>query len=217
MAGDQPIVCGQHIDTPDGHRVVINDLRLFVHDIRLRDADGARAPLVLAEGPFQTSTLALLDFEDGCRNGTAATHRSLEGVSRVRRPRSLEMTLGVPTLQNHADPTRAEGPLSATSMHWTWKGGYKFLRLDYTRDGVPARVHLGSTGCAGTIGAPEGCRRGNRARVSAELPITLDVMALVESGGCMAGAAEPGCRAVFEALGLEPSTGASVASAPAFR
>jgi uncharacterized repeat protein (TIGR04052 family) len=215
--GEHPITCGQ--PTPGG--LTVHDLRLFVHDPRLTAADGVTVPLSLTPGPFQTDTIAMLDFEDGCTNGTPQTHTALTGTAPPGTYTALSFVLGVPLAENHANPATAEGPLSATALHWTWQGGYKFLRLDFSRDGERHRVHLGSTGCRGEIGAPEGCDRENRASVTVPLrpggSVILDVAALTAAGGCMAGADEPGCGPVFSALGLDPASGRSLGSAVIFR
>ena len=215
--GPDPVVCGQ----PDSSGRTVHDLRLFVHDLQLIDASGKRFPLTLTPGPFQTDTVAMLDFEDGCDNGTSPTHTTLSGTAPVGDYTALSLALGLPADLNHANPATAAGPLSATSMHWSWQGGYKFLRLDYSTGAVRAKVHIGSTGCKGEIGAPEGCRRDNRAVFTVPLKagelITVDVATLVGEGDCMAGADEAGCVAPFSALGLDLIGGRSAGSGRFFR
>ncbi|MFT5681386.1 MAG: putative repeat protein (TIGR04052 family) [Myxococcota bacterium] len=207
VEGEHPLKCGE--PTPTGLRVY--DLRLFVHDLKLTADDGTTVPLTLTPGPFQTETVAMLDFEDGCSNGTPQTHTALTGTVPPGVYTALSMVVGVPFVDNHANPAKAEGPLSATSMHWTWTGGYKFLRLDYVREDGRKRVHLGSTGCKGEIGAPEGCLRENRAVVTLPMrpgvPIAFDVAGLTGAGGCMGGDDELDCAPVFEALGMDLVSG----------
>lgn len=42
------------------------DFRLYVHDIRLIDADGEEVPVeLMQDGVWQVENVALLDFEDG--------------------------------------------------------------------------------------------------------------------------------------------------------
>lgn len=215
--GTHPIRCGE--PTPTG--LTVYDLRLFLHGLTLTAEDGAQVPLALTPGPFQTETVAMLDFEDGCSNGTPQTHTVLTGAAPAGTYTALSMVLGVPFAENHANPAKASGPLSATAMHWTWQGGYKFLRLDYVRRDGRKRVHLGSTGCRGEIGAPEGCSRENRATVTLPLrpgePLVLDVAALTTAGGCMGGEDEPDCAPVFEALGMDPAAGKPVRDATIFQ
>ncbi|MFT4977965.1 MAG: putative repeat protein (TIGR04052 family) [Myxococcota bacterium] len=217
VEGAHPITCGQR--TPEG--LTVSDLRLFVHDVALIPASGAPVPLTLTPGPFQTATVAMLDFEDGCDNGTPPTHTTLTGTAPAGDYTGVTFTLGVPYAENHSDPSRATGPLSATSMHWTWLGGYKFLRLDYARDNHRGKTHLGSTGCRGEIGDPQGCARDNRP--TASLPwrpgqtLTLDIAGLIGSEDCMAGEDEPGCAGVFRALGLDLRTGQAARPSEIFR
>jgi uncharacterized repeat protein (TIGR04052 family) len=217
VEGSHAIQCGE--PTPTGLRVY--DLRLFVHDLTLTTADGSTVPMVLTPGPFQTESVAMLDFESGCSNGTPLTHTTLIGAAPAETFTALSMVVGVPLAANHANPATAAGPLSATAMHWTWQGGYKFLRLDYVRGDGRKRVHLGSTGCQGEIGAPEGCARENRATVSLPLkpgePVILDVAALTTAAGCMGGDDEPDCAPIFAALGMDLTAGKPVRDADIFR
>lgn len=213
--------------TGDGSE--ISTLAFFVHDVRLLDSEGARHAVVLnGDGIWQTEGVALLDFEDGtavCRNGTPGTRTVIEGTvsSRLQSVAGIEFSVGVPFALNHEDPAKAVGPLAGTRMHWSWRGGYKFLRMDgRAADGGGFRIHVGSTGCEGRITDIHSCKRPNVARVSIapfdprSQAVVVDLDRLLDGGqgaaetvatGCMAEAEEPGCAAVFSVLGLGRTSG----------
>jgi len=199
------------------------DLRLFVSNFQLIRGDGSTETLRLdADGRFTTKTTALLDFEDGsgsCSNGNELLNTRVQGRVKRGSYERLRFDIGVPFAENHADPMRAEAPLTTTSMHWGWQGGYKFLRLDALTDSKPIKIHLGSTGCQGTIGHISACSNPNRAQV--ELPLKsppatsvvfdfgriIEQLLAVESPDCMGEADDAGCAPVFEGLGLSAASG----------
>jgi len=105
-------------------------------------------------------------------------------------------------------------------MHWHWRGGYKFLRAGLKNDADSFWLHLGSTGCAGTIQNITGCNAPNRVAVRLENfrpgdVVLLDLAALVDASSLdegmptdsSSGPAEKHCAAAFAALGLEHATG----------
>lgn len=223
----------------------LTDLRLFLHDFRLVAADGQRTSLQLREdGIWQSGGAVLLDFEDSsgvCKNGTLETHTQVTGLTRTTNFTAVEFRLGLPFEVNHRNPDKAPSPLNLTTMHWNWLGGYKFLRLGaQLADGRGYRAHLGSTGCDGTIGAMTGCRHENRALFRVEgisdgeggtRTIIFDVDRLLRGSdavdasastedhgslGCMAEDDDPGCRAIFENLGLPSSFNANPPPATVF-
>lgn len=196
----QPVACGEEVPVGE-HRVVVRDLRFFVHDVHLVEGEG-EFPLVMDETPWQHDGVALVDLETGCHNGTEATHARVTGLSAAVEPDGVRFTLGVPFDANHADPMRAVGPLTTTGMHWGWQGGHKFFRADLMVDGQPRPVHLGSTGCVGTIGAIESCAHPNRFAVESDgMQITVELAPLVEaSAACMGRVDDAGCDPLFAAL-----------------
>ncbi|MEM7247740.1 MAG: MbnP family copper-binding protein [Acidobacteriota bacterium] len=224
--GDWPFSC----EGKEGFRP--QDLRFFVHDVQVSDGNGTSAPAHLVpDGRWQTDRIALLDFEDGtesCADGSAATNTEL--VLRVPRGEwtRLSFRVGVPFDLNHANPALAETPLNLSRMHWSWQGGYKFIRFDATVDGVPTRLHLGSTACEGEMNAITGCGRANRPEIALDgfrpgMRVVLDAASLLDSRegsdkpGCMSELDDPECERPFAALGLDPATGEAAGTQAAFR
>lgn len=217
------VVAGQaaSCETPD--MPALTDLRFYVHNLRLQDANGEYHSVQLDPGEWQQAGLALLDLENGggsCLNGTAVTNDTVRGSVSGESFRALEFTLGVPFAANHGDPLLAEPPLGDADMHWHWRGGYKFLRAGLKNDTDSFWLHLGSTGCAGTIQNITGCSAPNRVVVRLEnfTPgdvVLVDLAALPGAGAlddgvptdCSSGPAEESCGAAFAALGLDHSTG----------
>src|SRR5262249_7450831 len=160
----QPFSCDRAIDgfTPF-------DLRFYVYGLELIDERGAAMPLRLTDdGAWQRDGVALLDFETGggsCSDGTTGTHPVVGGHAAAGHYVGLRFIVGVPFDRNHADPATAVAPLNLGRMHWGWQGGYKFFRFEGAGPQGAARVHLGSTGCAGTIGNITSCQRPDRAAV----------------------------------------------------
>lgn len=169
------------------------DFRLFVSSANLIAADGTRVPVALEQdGAWQVENIALLDFEDGtgsCANGTPQVNTTLRGTVPEGEYRGLEFEIGVPFDWNHGDPTTAPAPLNLTAMFWNWRGGYKFVKIEFAPvmamgmnaaatthsegagDGGPGgwMLHLGSTMCAApeaTTPPSEACANPNRVAVS---------------------------------------------------
>jgi uncharacterized repeat protein (TIGR04052 family) len=207
--------------TCEGTGVNLTDLRLYVSDILLVDSAGEEYPLQLtADGRWQQGSTALLDFENGegsCINGTAATNTSLVGTAAISQFDGLRFIVGVPFESNHANPLLAEAPLDDAAMHWHWRSGYKFMRAGVAAPSDSFWIHLGSTGCEGTVQNISGCRSPNR--VTVELSefnsdtgqVVIDLGQLfaaidLEDGvasDCSSGPAESACAAPFDALGLD--------------
>ena len=180
LAG-KPFACGRLYEGVGTGTSTVTpaDLRFFVSDIEMIDAQGGTAPVALdQDGLWQYKSLALIDLEDGtgeCRNGNAATHAEVTGSVPPGRYTGVRFTVGVPFELDHLDPAEAPSPLNMTAMFWTWQNGYKFIRAEVLV--APARapattseiadrnsqdpaerarargfpVHIGSTGCGGTI------------------------------------------------------------------
>ena len=205
--------------------VSLTDLRFFVHDVELRSTTGEWRRLNLDVDPtWQQADLAMIDLEDasaGCMNGTAETRAAIAGSIRGGEYRGIRFTLGVPFDRNHADPLTAAGPLDDSAMHWHWRSGYKFLRAGVETADDGFWIHLGSTGCEGTVGNITGCRSPNRVQVElgefapGSSEIIVDLEALLDGtdlgdsvpGDCSSAPSEVSCSAPFAALGLDFEAG----------
>jgi uncharacterized repeat protein (TIGR04052 family) len=203
--------------------VQVRDLRFYVHDIELLDAQGSAYPFRLTpSATWQTEAVALVDLSgasDADRNGV------LRGTitNRPAHFSGIRFTVGVPFELNHGNPLNASAPLNAGDLFWTWQSGYKFMRIDLADSGAEWSFHLGSTGCASAsaVRAPEHrCAQPNLMRVELHgfdplrVPIQVRLNELIESmrapasGTCTGGYAhEQMCAHVFAKTGLNPTTG----------
>ena len=228
--GAQALNCADEDSGPK-----LTDLRFYVSDIKLITAAGEAVDLQLeSDGIWQQNGLALLDFENGagaCQNGTTTTNIAVRGSAMSADYRGLRFVIGVPFDLNHADPLQADAPLGDAAMHWHWRAGYKFLRAGVSTPEDGFWIHLGSTGCQGTVQNISGCRAPNRVSVSLEefIPgqdvVEIDLASLVTSDDladavktdCSSSPAETACEAPFRALGLDLASGAVVDRQRVFR
>ena len=228
--GAERLACAQ---TAGG--VQLSDLRLYVSDIKLLTQSGDSVDVRLdTTGPWQQPDLALLDFEDGsgaCENGTAETNMALRGLVEPDDYHGLQFTVGVPFDRNHADPLQAVAPLGDAAMHWHWRAGYKFIRAGIRTPDDGFWIHLGSTGCEGTVQNISACRFPNRVTVTLEDfdpavdAVEIDLESLLENTSlddgegtdCSSGPAESSCIAPFRALGIADAPGTQAATQSVFR
>jgi uncharacterized repeat protein (TIGR04052 family) len=229
VVGSEPFSCTQTyagIGTT-GSTIAPKDYRLYIHDVRLIDGAGAEVPLTLTQdGVWQRDNIALLDFEDQtgtCTNGTPQTRLVVEGTAPAGVYTGVKFALGLPFAANHADATVAPSPLNVTALFWSWNGGYKFVRADFSSTGLPGgfNIHLGSTGCNGATGTsvPTACTQPNRVEYAfasfnpSSQVLVADLKALVQgtdvdvntaatAPGCMSAQNDPECTAIFARLGL---------------
>jgi len=157
----------------------IKDLRFYVSNVSLIDANGNYAPVLMTENSNQGRNVALLDFEDSTGNCTAnastGTYTGIVGKVAPGTYVGVAFSVGVPVLSadgtatsiplNHSytaqtldsGSTKATPlPLQNTAMNWSWQSGRKFTKIEFTANpvapattGITTMVHLGSTGCAG--------------------------------------------------------------------
>lgn len=249
FVGDEPFSCGATFDDvgTSATSVAPLDFRMYVHAVRLVRANGEEVPVELEEdGIWQRDGVALIDFEDGsgtCNTGSSQTNVAVRGtVPEHDDYKSVRFRLGMPEELNHLDAATAPAPFNIPGMWWAWKGGYKFVRMDFDRVDMPAEeestyfFHLGATTCEGTPGSGFSCAFENVPEITVDLDITsqaivFDVKKLYEASdlslqpdmatdfvpGCMAFEGDPECPAVFERLGMEfegqtPSAAQSVFS-----
>jgi cytochrome c peroxidase len=205
------------------------DFKLYVHDLRLIDEQGAEVPVVLEEdGRWQYRNVALLDFEDAsgsCTNGTAATNGAIFGSVPAGSYRGIAFRLGVPFELNHEDLTALQSPLNLSSMYWSWNLGRLFLSLMTSAEvsattRFESALHVGSTGCSGDAeaGGVTACERPNRAEFRfPDFRHESDLL-VADASNVLRGSllktelchsfTEDTCAAAFEALGLDWATGA---------
>jgi uncharacterized repeat protein (TIGR04052 family) len=223
----EPFECGRSYREIGVTRSTISpsDLRAYVSDIQLINAQGVAVPVQLrVDQVWQLEGVALLDFENGkgpCRNGTAGINTRVLGQLPAGDYRGLRFTLGVPFKLNHGDPTVAAPPLNTTAMFWNWQGGYRFLKFDASSSGTGFSVHLGSTQCGSDsrTQAPSACRNPNRVAVEfadfdvGRHTVVLDIGAVLAQAnvdqnaagtapGCMSFPKDNDCSPVMKALGL---------------
>jgi uncharacterized repeat protein (TIGR04052 family) len=209
----QPVQCD---DTP----LALTDLRFYVSDVLVIDSSGAEHPVsLMPDERWQQQNIALIDLENGagaCSNGTSDVNTAIRGTVATSDFAGVRFTIGVPFDMNHANPLLAQPPLNDAAMHWHWRSGYKFLRAGISSPTDSFWIHLGSTGCEGTIQNITGCSFPNRVtvnladfsadggQIALELSELFHAIDLQDGTGsdCSSSPAEPECVAPFEALGL---------------
>jgi uncharacterized repeat protein (TIGR04052 family) len=242
-AGGAPLRCGTAYPGlgTGGAPVELRDFRAYVRGVTLVRANGERHPLQLTEdGTWQREGLALLDFADGtggCAGGTPEVHTEVAG----RAPpfddyTGLEFTLGVPPEKNHLDAAKAAAPLNTPGMFWSWKGGYRYVRLDVGAPGTSRAFvfHLGAEGCQGDPASGYRCEGDNQAPVSLQgfhpdrQRVVLDVASFYAGvdlsrepdgvsdavAGCMSDGDDPECAPLMRHFGLGPSAASTRPGAP---
>lgn len=166
------------------------DLRFYVSNVLLWDADGNAVPLMMTENANQSQNLALMDFGYNTDTlpaitCTAAYNTAITGKVAPGTYTGISMTFGVPihaydlqTKLNHVNTAdvAAPAPLQLSAMSWSWQYGRKFIKAEFHPDSnvierVGANtanrwnVHIGSTGCAGdptVAGTETACTNPNR-------------------------------------------------------
>jgi uncharacterized repeat protein (TIGR04052 family) len=227
--GDEAFSCASSLEGVGTSKTSAKplDFRMYVHDVRLVRGDGSEVPLSLEQdGQWQRDDIAFLDFEDGtgtCSTGSPQTRTEVVGRAPAGDYAGVAFVLGLPAEMNHLDAATAPAPLNIPGMWWSWKGGYKFVRLDLETPVNPAyHFHLGATSCEGTVHDGFSCAFANLPDIRldgfdpASSTIVFDVASLYAKSdldlpfdpmtdgvsGCMAFEGDPECPPVFEALGL---------------
>lgn len=212
----------------------INDFRLYLSQLKLLNQHtNAYSALTLKEdGKWQTAKVAMLDFEEGCLNGTAETNTTIVATAPTGTTATdyngICFTLGLPFDENHSDPTTAASPLNTSGMLWSWTTGHKFLRIDGIGDPDNLKasfvVHLGSTGCSDVNKQgkqPDGvCSYPNTPEIclsnfnSKNNTIKVDIAQILKesnivyntpntAAGCMSGNNDPECQTILPLLGID--------------
>lgn len=211
------------------------DARLFVSSIQLRNEMSSWVSLELVDSDWQSNGVALLDFENGTGNcadsGTSELNTNIVGTIPTGQYDAVRFDVGIPFELNHNDSAAAPAPFNVPGMFWTWRGGYKFVRVDWAVTGgaIPRwNIHVGSTGCTSDspTEAPDSpCTNPNLASIElttidpASDTIAIDLAQLVANAdvavntaetppGCMSSPMEPtDCGPVFTELGVDFATG----------
>lgn len=238
QANQQDIACGQSYTLGSANTsVTVQDMRLYVSNIRFLKDDSTEVPFVLdQDNEWQYQNVGLLDFEDkqnGCL-GDARINKDLSGSTAPGAYTGVRFDLGVPFSLNHNDLTQAPAPLNIPGMWWNWQTGYRFVRIDLKTPPVQSGtqqltdwfIHLGSTNCASAGGdKPPSTVCDNPNRVTITLTnfnpqtdtIVADLSGLLTKidlgqntaapAGCMSGTSDPDCTQLFTNFGLDLQTG----------
>jgi uncharacterized repeat protein (TIGR04052 family) len=231
VVADEPFACGATYHDANGAAFSGADLRAFVQDVALLDANGVEHPVALdVRAPWQQGSVALIDFEDGsaaCAAGTRDVNLEVSGTVPPGDYRGLVFSNGVPEELNHRDPAQLPPPLQAGSMTWGWLLGYRFLMAEIVArpgdGGAPgsALLHVGSSACTGNPSqGGVACARANRNRVRLDdFDPDADAV-LVDLGRLFAGidltrlttchSSGAECEAFFERVGLDLSAGGAL-------
>ena len=137
-----PVIDGQRINCQNIplHQSIwrIDQLAFFMSDVRLSSHGKTFSVESAPQAPINLVRLS-----------TASCTARLD-LSAERAPQqgdTLHFTLGVPFTLNHQNPVTQPSPLNEPDMFWTWRNGYKFLRLDMSTEQDDWAYHLGSVGC----------------------------------------------------------------------
>jgi uncharacterized repeat protein (TIGR04052 family) len=237
MVNEQNFVCGETY-RPVGAVIQdsykINDFRVYLSGFKLFNPHvNQYDTLVLKDdAKWQTTNIALLDFENGCLNGTPDTNTEVKAVlsagKNVSDYNGICFTLGLPFEENHGDPTILPSPLNISGMLWSWTTGRKFIRIDGMGDPDNLKssfvVHLGSTGCSDVNKQgkqPDGpCTYPNTPEIClsnfnpVNNTIKVDIAQILKESnivyntpdtavGCMAGNNDPECQTILPLLGID--------------
>ncbi|MDZ4724631.1 MAG: metallo-mystery pair system four-Cys motif protein [Leptospira sp.] len=223
----------------------IRDARFFVYDVKLVRADGTTSDFTLTpDNTFQSSTVALLDFENktgDCTVGTTDTNTTLKGFAVSGIYVGVQFKIGVPDDQNKLLNTTASAPLNASGMYWSWTSGYKFLKFEWLAKegaGTTNQFHLGGGTCTGGNGSNLNCSYPNVPTVTVKTtnnttwnpttnPVYLDVKTLVNGtnsnlsdGGaaytCMSGNTTARCKVLLNNVGVNETDGKTLTTQSAF-
>lgn len=229
--GDEDFDCAKTYTLGDDSTLVEpKDFRYFVSDIRFVKADGSKVDLKLEQdGKWQTGRVALLDYattEANCAKSSSPdgeTRKIVRGVIKKGDYTGIEFALGLDDVTNHLDSSTAQPPLNNPGMWWSWKGGYKELRLELTVRSEGAvkdkdyLVHHGATSCSGNSPETYSCTHENNATISLsgdplESGVKFDLAQyfsgeriqtdLGSSFGCMSFPGDKDCEILFANLGL---------------
>jgi uncharacterized repeat protein (TIGR04052 family) len=237
MVNDQHFVCGETY-RPVGAVIQdsykINDFRVYLSQFKLLNQHNASYETLslTVDNKWQTANTVLLDFENGCLNGTPDMNTQVKAVLQTGKSiadyNGICFTLGLPFDENHGDPTVLPSPLNISGMLWSWTTGRKFIRIDGMGDPEHLKssfvFHLGSTGCSDVNKQgqqPDGpCTYPNTPEICfspfdfSRHHIKVDIAQILKESnivyntpdtavGCMAGNNDPECQTILPLLGID--------------
>jgi uncharacterized repeat protein (TIGR04052 family) len=227
--GGADFACGQNYmgQGSAGTTVTPQDFRMFVQDMKLIRADGTEVPVQYDKrAPWQSETVALLDFENGsgrcAGEGNPEMNTTITGTVAAGEYTKISFVNGVPDDLNHADPLTLPEPLSKYSaLSWSWLIGYRFIKLELAQvstAGLAFGLGLVHTGNNGSL------INRNKIVLSGFDAATSTIA--VDAGAVFKGAdlsmdwqchsVESECDPMFKALGINFQTGLPLTTQSAF-
>lgn len=222
LANGQALVTGSNI-TADSRTVQFRDFRMYISEVKLVRTDGSTADVSLStDNLWQSNGVALVDLET---TQTSETNTKVYGTVASGSYTAVQFTVGVPETLNHLDRTNQTSPLNNGAMYWSWTGGYKHAKIEFTYDAGNSNawssLHLGSTNCNG---APNygNCLKKYRAsiRLTGSITpnnqtITFSVDELIKGHlgdaagrSCMPAGGGSDCNPLIRGFGLNETSGA---------
>jgi uncharacterized repeat protein (TIGR04052 family) len=206
------------------------DFRLFIHDLKLINAQAEAVRVVIDNRvPWQSNDVALLDFENGkdaCTQGDPAMNWQVTGQVPTGSYHAVEFSNGVPEALEYANPVWLSPPLGLSLLTKGGLTGYHFIKLELVATPTLASdadmgegvLLLSSSGCgAGLDDAGIGCVKPNRNRVrldgyalgSSVIAVHADAVFAGSdlSVGVVCEGRGSNCQSMFESVGVDFEAG----------
>ncbi|WP_169726090.1 MbnP family copper-binding protein [Aestuariibacter salexigens] len=158
----KPVECNASFEH-DGQYWTLSQFAMYLSGISAQ-RQGQPVELELEENDWQQGDVVLLFGLNQCDEHAESNH-VITLAGDLQQADSLTFTLGLPFNINHLNPVTQSSPLNISEMFWSWRNGYKFVRIDMRSEHKNSwSYHLGSLGCvsAASVRAPESaCRYPN--------------------------------------------------------
>lgn len=166
QVGDQALACGMEYPGFGLAQSIVefSEFALYVHDVHLRNEDGAWVRMRMRDdGMWQRDGVALLDFlghgSPACaQQGTAETNTLITGYMPEGKYSAIRFSLGVPASHNHINAVTEVAPFNRQRMWWSWASGFRYLKADMRvrtvrpdgtiKDTPKYYAHLGGVNCS---------------------------------------------------------------------